>query len=114
MKIQYGLRAILILVLAAGMFMSGWVANDSYRTMQAKRKAGEDAKQASKISDIASMNGNVQIESLPGIGISIKGAVADVMAVENAIEKFTSESNANDEKAVEIAIEKLMSESNGK
>ena len=110
MKIQYGLRAILILVLAAGMFMSGWVANDSYRTLEAKRQADEAAKQASQLPNVDNAIQNVQIEYIPDMGISIKGDPVDVQVVENAIEKLTSESNVDDVKA----IEKIMSGSSGK
>ena len=108
MKIQYGMRTILILVLAAGMFMSGWVANDSYRTLEAKRKADEAAKQARKISNMA---GEVRISYNQALGaMSFKGDVNDVKAVE----KFLFESKANDAKAAEKAFGKLMPRSKGK
>ena len=92
--------------------MSGWVANDSYRTMQAKREAVEQARTISKIDSTMK---NVQVRYVPELGVmSIKGNANDVKAVENALEKFTSESTANDLEAVEKALEKFMSESNGK
>ena len=51
--------------------MSGWVANDSYRTMQAKREAVEQARTISKIDSTMK---NVQVRYVPELGVmSIKG-----------------------------------------
>ena len=108
MKIQYGLRAILVLVLAAGIFMRGWVANESYRTYEVNRNADEAAKQAGTTSKIANMGVNAQIKYLPGIGVSITGTPADVKAVEQAIENRSGISiDTADLEAIEQAIKKF-------